>query len=419
MKTWFGKILFVKNWFVKSRFVKNWFVTSWLGRLLPVIALPLIFTGCASIGPPEAPSLELPKEPADLHAARKGDNVTLTWTIPTRTTERQSVRYLGATRVCRSATEKLKACGTPIGEVSAPPDFEKMKAAGKKMTARFNDKLDAREEQKNPKGFATYAVEVLNTAGRGAGVSNQVRVPLVPTHPPFAAFAAQVTAEGVKLSWQCPPFSGQPSGIQYLFRIYRRPDSRAEDKSEDKSAETKIADVAATACAEGPNGPVASSENPARIATGGQNPATSFLDQSFEWEKTYFYRGTVVSVVEEAGKPAVEVEGDDTPEVKVFAHDIFPPAVPSGLQAVFSGPGQQPFIDLIWTPVGDADLAGYNVYREEAGSAPVKLNADLVKTPAYRDDRVMANTNYLYSVTSVDERGNESAKSQPAAERVP
>ena len=28
---------------------------------------------------------------------------------------------------------------------------------------------------------ASYAVEVLNTAGRGAGLSNQVRVALVPT----------------------------------------------------------------------------------------------------------------------------------------------------------------------------------------------------------------------------------------------
>ena len=55
------------------------------------------------------------------------------------------------------------------------------------------------------------------------------------------------------------------------------------------------------------------------------------------------------------------IEGDDTPEVKVFANDVFPPAVPSGLQAVFSGPGQKPFIDLVWAPVSDADLAGYNV----------------------------------------------------------
>ena len=63
----------------------------------------------------------------------------------------------------------------------------------------------------------------------------------------------------------------------------------------------------------------------------------NFLDQTFEWEKNYEYRATVVTVVAAPGKPEVEVEGDDTPTVAVFAHDIFPPAVPTGLQAVFSG----------------------------------------------------------------------------------
>ena len=149
-----------------------------------------------------------------------------------------------------------------------------------------------------------------------------------------------------------------------------------------------------------------------------KNP-NSFLDQSFEWEKTYFYRGAVVSVVVAAGKPAVEVEGDDTAEVKVFAHDVFPPAVPAGLQAVFSGPGQQPFIDLIWAPVTDADLEGYNVYRHEAGGAAVKLNSELVKTPAFRDMQVASGKTYFYSVSAVDERGNESARSEEASESVP
>ena len=113
------------------------------------------------------------------------------------------------------------------------------------------------------------------------------------------------------------------------------------------------------------------------------------------------------------------MEGDDTPEVKVFAHDIFPPAVPAGLQAVFSGPGQQAFIDLIWAPVADADLEGYNLYRHEEGAAAVKLNSEPVKTPAYRDAQVMAGKTYFYSVSAVDQRGNESARSEEASERVP
>ncbi len=82
------------------------------------------------------------------------------------------------------------------------------------------------------------------------------------------------------------------------------------------------------------------------------------------------------------------MEGDDSNRVQVIAHDIFPPAIPEGLQAVYSGEGQKPFIDLIWAPVASADLAGYNIYRSEDGSAPIKLNPQLVKTPSYRDTAV-------------------------------
>jgi len=127
----------------------------------------------------------------------------------------------------------------------------------------------------------------------------------------------------------------------------------------------------------------------------------------------------VVTVIHEEGKPEIQFEGDDTPPVRVFAHDVFPPAVPSGLQAVFSGVGQQPFIDLIWAPDTDADLAGYNVFRHEGGAEAVKINSELVKTPAFRDMNVASGKTYIYSVSAVDVRGNESARSQEASEAVP
>jgi fibronectin type 3 domain-containing protein len=124
-------------------------------------------------------------------------------------------------------------------------------------------------------------------------------------------------------------------------------------------------------------------------------------------------------VIAQPGKLEVSIEGDDTPEVKVFADDVFPPAVPSGLQAVFSGPGQQPFIDLIWAPVTDADLDGYNIYRHEEGGAPVRVNSEPVKMPAFRDAQVVSGKTYFYSVSAVDTRQNESARSEEASERVP
>jgi len=345
------------------------------------------------------------------------------------------VRYLGKTRVCRtvgagfvsagpasaastSSTAPASAgtsdaggpkeCGTPVGDVAPPANFTAArKSSAKKLTATFTDVLSPEIQQANVTGFATYAVEVLNAAERGAGISNQVRVPLVPTLPPFDHFAAQPVSQGIFVSWHCAAAPGtKENGVRYSFRIYRR--------LEGSDTETKIGELGAL-CINGPSASDAFVDLPLEK----QNDfMASFLDQTFEWEKTYFYRGTVVSMIETAGKP-VEVEGDDTPEVKVFAHDVFPPAVPSGLQAVFSGPGQQPFIDLIWAPVTDADLDGYNVYRHKEGGAAVKLNSELVKAPAFRDTRIEAGKKYFYSVSAVDQRGNESARSEETSESVP
>jgi fibronectin type 3 domain-containing protein len=138
-----------------------------------------------------------------------------------------------------------------------------------------------------------------------------------------------------------------------------------------------------------------------------------------EWEKQYGYRATVVNVVSAPGQPEVEVEGDDTPTVPAFAHDVFPPAVPTGLQAVFSGVGQTPFVDLVWSPDTEADLAGYNIFRHEENEPPVKLNSEPVKAPAFRDSNVQSGKKYFYSVSAVDERNNESAKSEETSEQVP
>jgi fibronectin type 3 domain-containing protein len=126
-----------------------------------------------------------------------------------------------------------------------------------------------------------------------------------------------------------------------------------------------------------------------------------------------------VTVITPEGKPSIEVPGDDSPDVKVFANDIFPPAVPSGLQAAASGPGQPPFVDLIWAPDSEADLAGYRVYRRVNNGQILKLNSELVKTPAYRDTNVVPGKTYSYSVSAVDIRGNESARSEEVSETAP
>ena len=344
---------------------------------------------CATIGPPRPPSLELPKPPTDLRAARKGDQVRLTWTVPTSTTDRQRVRSFGVTRVCRGIEPLLNECGTAVGEAPPIDHMVLNKAAAQKVQSTYTDTLPKELESKSPLGYATYAVEVVNAERRGAGLSNQVKVPLVQTLPPPKDFAASVSDRGVLLTWTGNLWSlTDVDPVHYVYRVYRRQ--------------------------EGSQQQVLVGESPV-----GVDAHPSIVDQSFEWEQTYYYHLTTLTVIGRFGKDEVRVEGDDTPEIKVFAHDVFSPAVPSGLEAVFSGPGQQAFIDLIWAPVSDLDLAGYNVYRREEGAEWVRVNADLVTAPAYRDTHVASGKSYWYSVSAVDVRGNESARSEEATESVP
>jgi hypothetical protein len=357
---------------------------------LLALGAPLMFAACATIGPPQPPSLELPKPPSDLRAVRKGDRVILTWSAPSVTTDRQMVRSIGPTRICRGTETVLTPCATPVGEAAAQPGLGTSK---QKVAKSYTDSLSAQIQSDNPSGFVTYAVEVVNAGGRGAGLSNQVRVSLVRTLPPPQDFAARVTGQGVVLTWTSDvrPADSAPGPTQpvhYVYRIYRRLEGNQEQ--------------------------ILAGEIPA----GGER-SLSFTDSSIEWEKTYEYRAETVTVMAQENKPEVQVEGDDSPEIKVLADDVFPPAVPSGLQAVSSGPGQKTFIDLVWAPVSDVDLGGYNVYRHEEGSAAVKVNAEPLKTPAYRDDSVLSGKSYFYSVSAVDVRGNESSRSEEASEAVP
>jgi hypothetical protein len=381
-------------------------------KLIALTALCLLLAGCAQTGPPLPPSLELPKPPADLRASRKGNRVTLTWSEPTLTTDRQSVRYLGPTLVCRSTDAEITACGNPLAMMPPPsiiPQRPKNSQGNARSTARgaqksgspppapqtFSDTLPATIQQEDPSAEVTYAVEVLNRNARGAGLSNRVHVSAIVTLPPPSNLAATLTGEGVVLMWTNAEESGNISAnlaakspaVQIRYRIYRRDEASGKDA---------IA---------------------GEVPWGEPGPA-GFTDSSFQWEKSYLYRVTTVSIVR---RPAseVQVEGDDSSPVRVVAHDVFPPSVPGGLQAAYSGEGQKPFIDLIWAPVTNVDLAGYNVYRSEGNGSPIKLNGDLVKSPSYRDSAVVSGTTYTYSVSAVDVRGNESQRSEETSESVP
>src|SRR5262249_7824801 len=288
---------------------------------LCTIAVGLL-SSCGSPGVPLPPSLELAKPVTDLQAIRKGNKVILTWTSPTLTTDRHNIQHPGLTEICRSIGSEMRECGTAVGKVGTANTPESKHPS--KPRESFTDDLPATLQASNPTSSIFYAVSVLNSSGRSAGLSNKVQVPGAPALIPPGDFHAELAADGVRLSWKAISLPPQTAGVRFSYRVYRREQGNNKDAIAGEF-------------------PISGDSLPALV------------DRNFEWEKTYQYRATFVTFVNEPGSTEQQVEGDDPPPVTIVAHDIFPPAAPTGLQAVFSGPGQKSFIDLIWTPNTESD----------------------------------------------------------------
>ena len=189
------------------------------------------------------------------------------------------------------------------------------------------------------------------------------------------------------LTWTSAGESQNVPGVQHRYRIYRSDESSGKDAI---AGEVPLAE----------SGPA------------------HFTDSSFEWEKTYLYRVTAVSIVKRPDGE-VQVEGDDTcrcaSSPTMSSRPLYPPVCRRRTRAK----DRSHLSDLIWAPVTNADLAGYNVYRSEANSAAIKLNSELVKSPSYRDSAVAPGKTYSYAVSAVDVRGNESPRSGETSEPVP
>jgi len=353
-------------------------------RLIVCLLTTAVLCGCGMPGAPQMPSLQLARPVEDLTASRAGNQVTLEWTLPRKNTDRTLVKHALETRICRHAGTALMSTCTVVGQMlpRKPLPRQKGETQPEAIKMHYEDTLPPELGKENPTGFVTYAVEELNLHGHSAGLSNQVPIPVAPTIPAPQDLKVQVGAEGVRVSWSGPEPPAAPAGLHYQYQIDRRP-------------------VGA----------------PAYIVVGDVEPSAdgSYLDRTSAWEAKYQYRITTITTVQSHGLNA-SVPGDSSQPVEVFTRDIYPPGQPAGLQAVFSSVGQKPFIDLTWAPNMEGDLAGYNVYRRTEGGQFQKVNKQLVTVPSFRDDNVQAGVKYVYCVSAVDLRGNESPRSAEAAE---
>ena len=348
-----------------------------------ILALSTLL-GCGVPGAPLPPSADIPRFVGDLKAVRKGDAVTLTWTTPTETSDGELIRKPGkmlVQRAVRSGPNSDLVFQT-VSELPLQPTLKESR--GDQATAKDN----LTSVLHSGADFAVYMVLAQGHNGKSFGLPNRVSVPLVPNLPPPQKISATPVPTGIMISWEPsgPAPTTANTQTQYVYKIMRR--------------------------LQGAKEPVVITQVKAN------DPANNFTDTGIEWEKSYQYWIVPVTLWQDGNRKG-EIEGDDSPVADVLAHDSFPPAVPTGLEAVYSPAAQNSFIDITWTANAEPDLAGYNVYRHTGNEQPVKINSELVKTPRFADPAVQPGMKYFYSVTAVDLRGNESGKSEETSETVP
>jgi hypothetical protein len=369
------------------------------------LAAALAIAGCGTPGAPLPPSLKLPEPVKDLAASRTGNQVSLTWTMPKKTTDKLLLKGNIPIRVCRK--EVSGACVAVPGELFFAPNAH----------GSFTETLPAALAAGPPRAL-TYFVELTNNKGRSAAPSNSAVVLAGEAPAAVEGLTAQVRKEGVVLRWTANAAQGDTAaGQRTVIRLHRKlltPETKAESAARAGSQPGFLAP---------PKEPVEQSLLVESGTQGGGSPDRT-LDKSIRFGQTYEYRAQRVARVI-AGDKTLELAGPLSEPVRVEALDVFPPHVPSGLAAVATAADSSsgPSIDLSWLPVTDSDLAGYAVYCREGDGTDESWQRispqQPVIGPGFHDSQVQPGHTYRYAVTAIDQLGHESARSPEAEETVP
>jgi chitodextrinase len=320
-----------------------------VGQAILPVAL-LFGSGCAYVGEPLPPALNIPRPVTALMAEQVGSRIAMRFELPAQTTEALALEVraieLRAGAVDPAAWPgyaQVVEATRDSGGKSASASVELAPWIGKRIVA---------------------GVRVQSKQGKWSAWSPLAPVDVVEPLAAPAEVKTEAVAEGVRIQWRNPARAG------VSMRIERRTGTGVV------FVEAGTLDAA----------------------------AAEWIDQQARFGEEQRYRLTAV-----AGNKA----RSETFETKAFTpEDRFAPGVPAGLSAV-TGLGS---VELSWDRPGEADLAGFRVYRATGAldQTWVRVSpAERIAAANFSDRTVQPATAYRYSVTSVDQSGNESARSQP------
>jgi hypothetical protein len=351
------------------------------------LAAGFVLAGCGTPGAPQPPSLNLPVAVTDLVASRAGSQVSLTWTMPKRDTDKLVLKDNVAVRVCRK--QGAGACVAAGADLAFAPGVQ----------GAFSETLPAALAAGEPRPLS-YFVEIRNRSGRSAGLSNAAQVLAGVAPAPVAGLSAVARKQGVVLRWT--PAAGQESSSE-VVRLHRKLLTPPPAKPHGGLFALQPEPV-----------------NQKLLVEAGASSGRA-LDKEIHFGQSYEYRAQRVARVT-VEEQTLELEGELSAPVRVEASDVFPPDAPTDLAAVAtaSETGAENAIDLSWQPVADADLVGYAIYRREGEAAWQRISpTEPLVPPAFHDAQVRPGHTYRYAVSAIGQNGHESARSVETEESVP
>jgi len=370
------------------------------GLVLSLLACALIagcslIGGCAAPGDPVARHPVVPATVSDLSARQLGNTLSLTFTLPTRSMDRQALAEHPTLDIYRA---EIPAGSTPDAKtawrlaITVPSEQVDNYLRGNHV--EFHDPLAPDQFKGDASASLAYKIRTRVGKARESVDSNVVTARIYPPPDAPGNVALEVTESAVVVRWTAVAMP--PGASALIYRVYRGPGQGGQENPPGEPA-------------------IAKPEAPPVLAGTASN--AEFRDSHFEFGASYVY------TVRSAAQFGAEfVESTDSAPASVTPRQTFPPAAPVNLElaVIPATPQAAAYVELSWEISAETDLAGYSVYRSEAeNSVGERVSTDLLPSPTFRDMSVVPGKRYYYRATAVDRFGNESAKSSAAEADIP
>ncbi len=350
------------------------------GALLVVTAL----SGCGKRGAPVPPT-EKVRQRVDIAGFQRGNQVILSWRMPTRNAPTGNVQHIARIDIYRLAEP------VTLPHQISEEEFSNRATLITVMPIESDDfGINKTLEYKDTLQFAgqaarlIYAVRLVNGSGQKAAFSNVFVIePASKIAANPTSLAATPSQDAVHLKWQAPTANvdaSQPAAI-LGYNIYRSD----------------------------------SAKTPAKLLNKLPVSSTEFDDEFFDFGKDYYYFVRTVS----AGVAAEPVESTESNILKFKAIDTFAPSAPASI-TLAAAPRT---ISIFWAVNPEKDIAGYTIYRSEDDKLALdkwtKLTREMTTRNTYQDSMVESGKRYFYYITATDKFGNVSPPSDVVSEVAP